>query len=71
MTSKYEDKKTFFYFQSALAIGSVLVFFTFVDVYFYDIGKIPPPVTLVTLFLIGGFLLLVFSRFAILKYQLS
>jgi O-antigen ligase len=56
-----------FYYQAALAIGSVLVFFTFIDVYFFQIGKLPPPLVLINLFMAGGFLLLVFTRFAILK----
>jgi O-antigen ligase len=69
LMSKNNQKTNFlFYYQSALAIGSVLVFFTFIDVYFFNIGKLPPPVGLVILFILGGFLLLIFTRFAILKY---
>lgn len=68
--SKDNNLKTkfLFYYQSALAIGSVLLFFTFIDVYFFDIRKLPPPVVLVSLFMAGGLLLLIFTRFAILKY---
>lgn len=57
-----------FYYQAALAIGSVFVFFTFIDVYFFTIGTLPPPVVLISLFIGGGFLLLIFTRFALLKY---
>jgi O-antigen ligase len=60
--------KFLFYYQSALAIGSVLLFFTFIDVYFFGIGKLPAPVVLISLFIGAGFILLVFTRFAILKY---
>ena len=68
--SKDSTQKTKFllYYQSALAIGSVLFFFTFVDVYFYDIRQLPPPVVLVALFIVAGVLLLIFTRFTILKY---
>ncbi|MGB8690233.1 MAG: hypothetical protein WCD53_23280, partial [Microcoleus sp.] len=68
--SKDSNQKTkfLFYYQSALAIGSVLVFFTFIDVYFFGIGKLPPPVALISFFMAAGFLLLIFTRFAILKY---
>lgn len=61
-------KKFLFYYQCVLAIGAVLVFFTFIDVYFFDIRKLPPPVVLVSLFMAAGLLLLIFTRFAILKY---
>ena len=60
--------KFLFYYQSALAIGSVLLFFTFIDVYFFTIGKLPPPVVLISIFMAAGLLLLIFTRFASLKY---
>ncbi len=68
--SKDSHQKTKFllYYQSALAIGSVALFFTFIDVYFYDIRKLPPPVVFVSLFMAAGFLLLIFTRLAILNY---
>lgn len=68
--SKNSTQKTKFllYYQSALAIGSVLLFFTFVDVYFYNIRKLPPPVVFVSLFMAAGLLLLILTRFTILKY---
>jgi O-antigen ligase len=60
--------KFLFYYQSALAIGSVLLFFTFIDVYFFTIGKLPAPVVLISIFMAAGLLLLIFTRFASLKY---
>jgi O-antigen ligase len=63
-----QKPKFLFYYQATLAIGSVLVFFTSIDVYFFGIGKLPAPVVLISLFIGAGFLLLVFTRFAILKY---
>jgi O-antigen ligase len=63
-----QKTKFLFYYQSALAIGSVLVFFTFIDVYFFEIRKLPPPVVFIGLFMAAGLLLLIFTRFAILKY---
>jgi O-antigen ligase len=67
--SKDSNQKNFlFYYQCVLAIGAVLVFFTFIDVYFFGIGKLPPPVVIVSLFMAAGLLLLIFTRFAILKY---
>jgi O-Antigen ligase len=63
-----QKTKFLFYYQSALAIGSVLLFFTFVDVYFFDIGKLPPPVAFVALFIVAGFILLGLTRFVSLKY---
>lgn len=63
-----QKPKFLFYYQATLAIGSVLVFFTFIDVYFFGIGKLPAPVVSISLFIGAGFLLLVFTRFAILKY---
>jgi O-antigen ligase len=63
-----QKPKFLFYYQATLAIGSVLVFFTFIDVYFFGIGKLPAPVVLISLFIGAEFLLLVFTRFAILKY---
>lgn len=68
--SKDNNLKTkfLFYYQSALAIGSILLFFTFIDVYFFTIGKLPPPVVLISIFMAAGLLLLIFTRFASLKY---
>ncbi|MEG4090566.1 O-antigen ligase family protein [Microcoleus sp. Pol12B4] len=68
--SKDNNLKTkfLFYYQSALAIGSVLLFFTFVDVYFFTIAKLPPPVVFISIFIAAGVLLLIFTRFASLKY---
>jgi O-antigen ligase len=66
-----QKPKFWFYYQATLAIGSVLVFFTFIDVYFFGIGKLPAPVVSISLFIGAGFLLLVFTRFAILKYMPS
>jgi O-antigen ligase len=68
--SKDNNLKTkfLFYYQSALAIGSVLLFFTFIDVYFFTIGKLPAPVVLISIFMAAGLLLLIFTRFASLKY---
>lgn len=63
-----QKTKFLFYYQSALAIGAVLVFFTSIDVYFSDTGKLPAPVVLISLFIGAEFLLLVFTRFATLKY---
>ncbi|MEG4291538.1 O-antigen ligase family protein [Microcoleus sp. C2C3] len=63
-----QKPKFWFYYQATLAIGSVLVFFTFIDVYFFGIGKLPAPVVSISLFIGAGFLLLVFTRFALLKY---
>lgn len=67
LVSKYK-KNFLFYYQSALAIGFVLAFFTFIDVYFFNTGKLPPPVALISIFLLGGLLLLFFGRFTALKY---
>jgi len=68
--SKDNNLKTkfLFYYQATLAIGSVWLFFTFIDVYFFEVGKLPAPVVSISLFIGAGFLLLVFTRFAILKY---
>ena len=68
--SKDNNLKTkfLFYYQSALAIGSVLLFFTFIDVFFFEIGKLPAPVVLISIFMAAGLLLLIFTRFASLKY---
>ena len=68
--SKDNNLKTkfLFYYQSALAIGSILLFFTFIDVYFFTIGKLPPPVVLISIFMAAGLLLLIFTRFASVKY---
>jgi O-antigen ligase len=68
----YQDSnqkpKFLFYYQAALAIGSILVFFTFIDVYFFGIGKLPIPLVSIGLFIGAGFLLLVFTRFALIKF---
>jgi O-antigen ligase len=68
--SKDNNLKTkfLFYYQSALAIGSVLLFFTSIDVFFFGIGKLPAPVVLISIFMAAGLLLLIFTRFASLKY---
>jgi len=66
-----QKNKFLFYYQSALAVGSVLVFFTFIDIYFSDIGKIPPPVVSIALFMVAELLLSLFTGFANLKYLSS
>jgi len=69
MSKDSNQKNNFlFYYQLTLAIGSVSVFFTFIDVYFFETKKLPPPVVLIYLFMASGLLLLIFTRFAILKY---
>jgi O-antigen ligase len=57
-----------FYYQCTLAIGAVLVFFTFLDVYFWETKRILPPVALIGFFGIATFILLFFSRFSSLNY---
>jgi O-antigen ligase len=68
--SKDSKQKTnlLFYYQSALAIGSVLAFFTFLDGFLWETKKIIPPVGVVVLFGLATFILVFFSRFSIVKY---
>lgn len=68
MSKDSNQKKILFYYQSVLAVGSVFLFFTSIDIYFYGIGKLPSPLVLIILFIAAELLLLIFTKFTFLKY---
>jgi hypothetical protein len=64
-------KKNFLmYCQSVLAVGSVFIFFTFFDVYFWETSQIIPPVVFINLYGAAVVLLLLIAKRAKISYQI-
>ncbi len=59
------------YYQSALAIIAIFIFFTSFDIYFWEGFHIIPPVGFVNLYIAGLLVLLALAKISKIRYQIS
>jgi O-antigen ligase len=63
--------KFLLYYQSALAVFAIFIFFTSFDIYFWEAFHIIPPVGFVNLYIAGILILLALAKISRTRYQIS
>lgn len=65
---KNRNKGFLFYYHCTLAVSSVLIFFTFLDIYLWESIKLVPPVIFIYLLIAAVFFLILVARFSKVRY---
>jgi O-antigen ligase len=69
-SGKNKNANFLLYYQCGLAFSSVVIFFTFFDVYFWESLKIIPPVTFIYLYIAAVVSLFMLARFSKIIYRI-